>query len=120
MATGEVNDFPLSDNFRLREFQCACCGQVKLHPYLVQRLQALRERLGRPVLINSGYRCKKHNAAVGGAPQSLHLEGMAADIRVAGIAASKLGHLSEALGFTGIGIYPGFVHVDIRPGKARW
>jgi len=120
MTAGEMNDFPLTKNFNLREFQCTCCGQVKLHPLLVQRLQLLRERVGKPLVVNSGYRCPRHNAALGGAPQSYHLRGMAADIRVAGVSIAQLATWAEDLGFGGIGIYPGFIHVDIRPGKGRW
>lgn len=45
-----------------------------------KHLEVLRERLGRPVRINSGFRCKKVNDAVGGAPKSSHLDGCAADI----------------------------------------
>lgn len=120
MTTERWNDFPLTENFNLREFQCACCGQVKLHPLLVYQLQLLRERIGKPILVNSGYRCPKHNAAVGGAPQSYHLRGMAADIQVSGISAPRLAAWAETLGFGGIGTYPGFVHVDLRPGKGRW
>lgn len=45
-------------------------------------LQPLRDKLGKPIIINSGYRCQKLNAAVKGAANSQHLAGQAADIRV--------------------------------------
>lgn len=120
MAARSLNDFPLTENFNLREFQCSCCGQVKIHPKLVEMLQVLREKVGRPVIITSGYRCPSRNMAVGGALQSYHMRGMAADIKVPGVSISRLAQLAESLGFNGIGLYPGFVHVDIRNGKARW
>ena len=43
-------------------------------------LEPVRERLGRPIVVNSGYRCPIHNAAVGGVANSQHLRGEAADL----------------------------------------
>ncbi|MDE6464357.1 MAG: peptidase M15 [Muribaculaceae bacterium] len=43
-------------------------------------LDPLREAYGKPVKVNSGYRCPKLNRAVGGVATSHHLRGMAADI----------------------------------------
>ena len=43
-------------------------------------LEPLRTALNEPILINSGYRCKELNKAVGGVPDSHHLQGLAADI----------------------------------------
>lgn len=45
-------------------------------------LQPLRQSLGKPVVINSGFRCPELNKAVGGSPNSQHMAGEAADIRV--------------------------------------
>lgn len=47
-----------------------------------QVLEPARVKLGRPIIITSGYRCAKLNAAVGGVPKSYHTKGMAADIRI--------------------------------------
>lgn len=117
----KANDFQLTPNFNLREFQCRHCGQVKICPKLVNLLQILREKLDRPITITSGYRCPEHNKNVGGAPNSYHAKGMAADILVAptGLPAMALGRLCEEIGFTGLGLYPeqGFIHVDVRPGS---
>ena len=43
-------------------------------------LDNLRGEWGRPIIVTSGYRCKELNAAVGGARNSQHLKGQAADI----------------------------------------
>jgi uncharacterized protein YcbK (DUF882 family) len=74
----------------------------------------------------SGYRDVAYNRLIGGARQSQHMEGRAADIVVTGaaprtvhLAAMALHEGGHRLG--GLGIYDGFVHVDVRPGAvARW
>ncbi len=117
-----LNNFQLSENFNLREFECHCCGMVKVEPLLVERLQKLRDAIGRPLHITSGFRCPAHNDAVGGASLSQHLYGKAADISISNLPLTpvQLAQIAEAVGFDGIGIYPNFVHIDIRGRKARW
>ena len=48
-------------------------------------LEVLRERAGRSIVINSGYRSPQLNRKIGGAPTSNHLTGCAADIRTSGM-----------------------------------
>lgn len=48
-------------------------------------LQPLRDHLGRPVVVSSGYRSPALNRAVGGSPNSAHMQGRAADITVPGV-----------------------------------
>lgn len=48
-------------------------------------LQPLRDHLGRPIVISSGYRSPALNRAVGGSPNSDHMAGRAADITVPGM-----------------------------------
>ena len=43
-------------------------------------LEPVRERLGRPITVNSGYRCQVHNTHVGGVVNSQHMRGEAADL----------------------------------------
>lgn len=45
-------------------------------------LDPLRERYGKPITVNSGYRCPELNKAVGGSKTSQHMKGLAADITV--------------------------------------
>jgi len=47
-------------------------------------LDPTREKWGRPITVSSGYRCKRVNELVGGAKQSSHMTGQAADITVGG------------------------------------
>jgi len=116
----ETNDFQLSPNFNLKEFQCKHCGAVKLHPKLLKLLQELRDILGVPLWFTSAYRCEIHNKAVGGAKNSQHLHGRAVDIpvHITGLTYWQLFDLVKWLGFTGIGVNPakGFIHVDVREG----
>jgi len=72
----KLNNFKVADNFNLREFQCPCCGTVKISPTLVAKLQEMRFAWGKPINISSGYRCKKHNEEVHGHPQSYHMQGV--------------------------------------------
>ena len=73
-------------------------------------LQPLRDAWGLPLHVNSGYRCPKLNAAVGGAATSQHTKGEAADIKAEHPV--KLAQLAYDLGlpYDQMIIYPTFVH----------
>lgn len=114
-------------NFSTEELKCKCgCGKLKLDPRLLIALQQLRDRIGAPIFVNSGYRCPEHNEAVGGKPGSQHVKGRAADITCPSISISDLANEAEKVGYFaagGIGRYfdKRFVHVDVRyDGSARW
>lgn len=81
---------------------------------LANRLQALRDFLGGPMItITSGWRSKRVNDLVTNAKKSYHLYGMAADIKVAGVSPQ---HVQELLkGWSGgLGLNPDFTHLDMR------
>ena len=61
-----------------------------LQALCVHVLQPLRDKLGKPITINSGYRCKELNKAIGGSRNSQHIEGKAADIKVEGVNVEEL------------------------------
>jgi len=99
--------------------------QGPLPPLLVDVLSVLQERWGyaRPLVVGSGFRTPRTNASLeGAAPASFHLRGWAADISVRGIPPLDLGlavwTLSQRFGFMGVGLYRGFVHVDVGPRRA--
>ncbi len=116
-----MNDIQVSENFKLREFECRCCQAVKLDSELLRRLQAIRTEAGRPVVISSGYRCPSHNRSVGGAAQSRHMVGDAADFRITGLPISQQRQLAEKyFDGGGIGYGSNFTHVDTRGTRARW
>ena len=113
----------LSANFTSDEFDCngkGCCSETLVDAKLVEYLQKIRDHFGVAVTINSGYRCEKHNAAVGGASKSKHKYGQAADIVVKGVAPLKVAQYAESLGILGIGQYSNFVHIDTRTTKFYW
>lgn len=108
-------------NFQVKEFACKDgTDQILIDMELVEKLQVLRERVGRAVIISSGYRTTAHNAKVGGATKSQHLLGKAADIKVSGYPAETLAVIAEEVGFRGIGIYTWGIHVDTRATKTKW
>lgn len=135
--------------FKKEEFRCKCCGlpfrqaQGELSSSgIVPNIEALvenvldpvRERFGKPIRVNSGYRCPKHNREVGGVERSQHLRGEAADVcpvkseKLSRLASSnerpevarkvkseleRLGQVIEELGrFDQLIYYPTFIHVS--------
>jgi hypothetical protein len=94
-------------------------GELMVDEDAMDKLQALRAKLGRPVIITSAYRSKAHNAAVGGAQESMHLRGKAFDIRMDNHDPGEFELAAREVGFTGFGYYPkqGFMHIDT--GRSR-
>jgi len=118
-----TNNIRIAKYFRLSEFACPCCKRVMLHPKLLAKLIELRNILGKPVYITSGYRCTKYNQKIGGVVNSYHCIGLAADIQVKNINLIELLEICENLDFNGIGFYEkkNFLHLDVRPTKrSRW
>lgn len=119
----ESGDY-LSKHFLRSEFACKCgCGKGDISPKLLQVLEELRAATGGPLSIMSGYRCETHNRRVGGAKNSQHCKGNAADIKSKSHSPREIARMAERiLGKTGgIGVYPTFTHVDVRNGgPARW
>jgi uncharacterized protein YcbK (DUF882 family) len=115
----------LSAHFSSEEFACHDGTPVpkELLPnaeFLCQAvLEVIRETIGRPVAVISGYRTKKHNDAVGGAARSSHLTAEGADIRAGDVDTlwrtilrlHEDGHLP---GLGGVGRYDNWVHVDSK------
>lgn len=122
----------LSSSFSKWEFECRgkCgfhCRTARMAPEFVSKLQMLRDRIGKPIQITSGMRCKSHNEKIGGASKSWHIprDGVcyASDIRTgrSDEEVLRLYAAADSLGFTGIGLYKGRIHVDMRPtNRARW
>ncbi len=101
-------------NFSPRELACKGTGQLRIDEAALDRLQALRTRLGRPIVLTSAYRSPEHNRRVGGAGGSLHLQGRAFDVRMDNHDPHEFEAAAREVGFTGFGYYPkqGFMHID--------
>ena len=116
----KAEDKLLSNNFNEKELACKHCGEVIIVPQLVTLLQKIRDKVGKPITITSGYRCPTHNRSIGGAVQSRHMQGQAADIVVKGLTPAQVAKIADGCGAGGIGTYKsGFTHVDVGPVR-RW
>lgn len=106
--------------FKVREFACKDGSQaIFIDEYLWTTLSILRTKIGKPIIITSGYRTPQWNAKCGGAKYSYHMRGMAADIRVDGMSAKELANKLNEIVPDGCGIivYNTWVHFDVRTGK---
>lgn len=100
--------------FKIDEFNCKCCGKNEIKQELIDDLEHARELAGIPFVINSGYRCPKHNKEVGGKTNSSHLQGLAVDIKAVNSRDKYLILKSLIIsGFNRIGIGSDFIHCDI-------
>lgn len=110
----------LTKNFKVKEFACKDGSQVVfIDDYLYTILDILRNKLGKPVIITSGYRTPEWNKKCNGAKYSYHMRGMAADIRVNDMSAKEVANkLNDIVpDECGIIVYKSWVHFDVRPGK---
>ena len=113
----------LSDNFKVKEFACNDGSDaVLISDDLVDLLQKIRDHFGVAVTINSGYRTSTYNKKVGGATNSQHVKGTAADIVAKGVDPLTVAKYAEYLmpNSGGIGVYQTFTHVDVRTSRSRW
>jgi len=109
----------LTEHFSRADFACKDgCGFDAVSMDLVERLERMRAFLGERIIIESGCHCPKHNAEVGGATNSAHLTGEAADPRPDGgrwdgNVRFRWVEAALAAGFRRIGIGPTKIHVDV-------
>ena len=116
-------DKKLSESFRVREFACKDgSDKILIDDALVAYLERIRSWAGAPVKITSGYRTPSHNAIIGGAARSKHLEGRAADIIVSGRSIAEVARFAEAIGVPGVerNEDKNYVHLDTRAGRYYW
>ena len=122
----------LSSHFNSSEFRCKCgCGKIMIDAALVDTLEKLFPALDLgKINVISGYRCAKHDKAVGGRGAGSHVEGYAADVRcfykagsrvpssVVALTLERLGHRG-GIGYRcgGVADSAGNIHVDVKPRK---
>lgn len=125
-----MNNERLSENFTLDEFTRNDVAiklgiinepgekEIEALRVLVNRtIQPLRDKLGIPIHINSGYRCPELNKAVGGVPTSQHQKGEAADLSIDGKANNILDALeNNDIPFDQAILYrkQNFLHVSLK------
>ena len=120
----DMKDMQLTKNFKLSEFQGNdpipqdYIGNVK---EVAIQLQKVRDLLGKPIIITSGYRSPAHNKKIGGATYSQHLTGKAVDSKMVGVNVNKyLAYLVRYTSFNGFGIANSYIHCDTRPNFTVW
>ena len=105
--------------FTLDEFECKCgCGKNDMNKLFLHKLDNARSLADVPFVINSGFRCKKHNKNEKGSDTSSHPLGWAADIACS--SSHKRYKIFEGLilaGINRIGIRKDFIHADHDPAK---
>lgn len=122
----------LSPHFNASEFRCKCgCGKIMLDAALIQLLEQLFGALPlSKINVVSGYRCAKHDKAVGGRGAGSHVEGYAADVRcyykdgtrvpssVVALTIERMGHKC-GIGYRcgGVADNAGNIHIDVKPRK---
>lgn len=122
----------LSPHFNVREFDCHDGRNVPRQAYpalrrlAVELLEPMRNVFG-PAHVLSGYRPDDYNRRIGGARYSQHIyeltpSSVASDLTFRTGTPRDWANLADQLGAGGVGRYDesGFVHVDNRPGRARW
>ncbi len=116
-------DVPEADwhwpSFSPAEIACRGSGAIKIDTDAMDKLQRLRNHLGKPLIVFSAYRSPAHNRAIGGAPASKHMQGIAFDIAMANHDPAAFEAAARAAGFRGFGFYPrsGFMHIDLGPAR---
>lgn len=119
----------MTPHFQADEVKCKCgCGMLPRLAFM-EKVEALRIKLGRPARVSSGARCPEYNAKVSHTGRTgPHTTGRAIDLLVSGLVAYELLELATSCGFTGIGIsqkgdhLQRFIHLDDltnEPGQPR-
>lgn len=121
----------LTENFHLKEFQSKDGSDfppqvISNIESLAKALQIIRNTLKAKITITSGYRSPEHNRKVGGAQNSTHVRGLAADFKVSGKKPTDVVMVIEQLIAAGripqggLKAYSTWIHYDIRGERARW
>ena len=101
------------------ELKCQHCGAEGIDKYFMAKVDNLREELGFPFPVTSGYRCPEHPIEARKRAPGAHTTGKAVDIGVSGNEAYILIEAAIRDNFTGIGINQKgdgrFIHLDIIP-----
>lgn len=112
----EDKDVQLSKNFKVGEFHSRNNNTIFIEQEIIETLQKIRNEIGQPIDINSGFRSQAHNTAVGGSYNSAHLWGCAADFHARNMSAPELAKIvSKMFGRNiAIGLHTpeNYIHID--------
>ena len=129
----EAQEDKASEHFAWIEYACDCIrpeynfgwcdgypdtayGDKSMSPELLQKIEQLRVNIGVPITITSGIRCPSCNSYWGGASDSLHMDGEAADLVCPSLSVDELAEAAQAVGLGTIRYYSSrFVHVQTWP-----
>ena len=121
----------LTKNFSLHEFRCRDGSDVPDEYMdnvreLAENLQVLRDKIGKPITVISGYRSPEYNKKIDGARRSQHMLAKAGDLIVKGMTPDEVkaeivqlikdGKMKKG----GVGLYTHFTHYDVRGFNRRW
>ena len=119
----------LSKNFSRYEVHCSCgCGASWVSPKLIEKLQHVRDVVGKPMTITSGVRCEAFNSSIKGSLVSSHMpneDGMGLAVDIACITSQGRYEMVDVAikFFRRIGIageHSGnFIHLDVDPNKTQ-
>lgn len=114
----EVQRMWVWPKFSLRKMACSHCGAIDMNSNFMNRLSALREEFGQPMIETSGYRCSGHPVEAKKDKPGVHTLGRAVDINIYGHSIFDILPLLKGHGFTGIGLKQSgqhrsrFLHID--------
>jgi len=120
MEAIQIQELKMIENeyFSIEELKCKGTDECQMDDGFLEKLIKIREDLGRPMIITSGYRHPAHNSAIGGVKDSPHVYGKAVDVAVMGEVAYDIIYLAIKHGMTGIGVSQRgaherrFIHLD--------
>ena len=125
----EKTNLQVTKNFNMSEMEFydrVPANLLEKAKEVLTNIQVLREALGAPISIMSGYRSPERNLQVGGSPKSQHMEGNATDLQCKTKTPLEMYTMVEKLikegkmKQGGLGIYDGWIHYDVRGSRARW
>ena len=101
--------------FTREEFACSETGENEIQDDFITKLDRLRELCGFAFVINSGYRSPDHSIEAAKDKPGQHCSGRCCDIAVSGgWQRYRIVNTAMGMGFNGIGVDEGFVHIDER------
>ena len=111
-----------SEHFSTKELTCKCgCNTCEMNERFMEQLEALREYLGFPLVLNSAYRCIKHPVEAVKEKGGFHTLGRAVDIKCSDSTTRyKIISAAPRFGFRGIGVSDKFIHLDNRNKAVMW